>query len=353
MAVNEAAVIDVGQQDISQELEQKKDVIRRTVAKDANPDEFEMFMHLAKTYQLDPFQGEIFLWKYNGDLTIMTSRDGYLKIANRHPEFDGLVSDVVHRGDNFKKTPEGVQHTYGTDRGPIVGAYALVYRKDRKYPTYVFAPFEEYAADKKVWKQYPSAMILKCAESMALKRAFSVSGLVSREEMEVQEAPMKDITPNQSSLEDVPPELEENPIDVAPEESEKDNELAPEDIEIPFGKYKGKKMGELPTNYLEWIAKNARADKYRMAAKEVIINRGKAKNEEENQELNPSDRELEIMDLIGSNENLKKVVQQAIKFEQENVNENAKTVDDLSESTYQTLIETLKEQNTELFDVPF
>ncbi len=33
--------------------------------------------------------------------------------------------------------------------------------------------------------QYPSAMILKVAESMALKRAFSVSALVSREEMEV------------------------------------------------------------------------------------------------------------------------------------------------------------------------
>ena len=159
--------------------------LKNTVAANANEHEFKMFIALAKRYGLDPFNKEIFFWKVKGRPTIMTSRDGYLKIADRHPEYDGLVSDVVRENDDFKRTSNGIDHQYSSNRGKIIGAYALVYRKDRKYPIYIFAPFAEYNAPSKVWKQYPSAMILKVAESMALKRAFTVSGLVSREEMEV------------------------------------------------------------------------------------------------------------------------------------------------------------------------
>jgi len=161
------------------------ETIRRTVAEKANDDEFRMFMHIAKSYGLDPFNGEIFFWKMNGKPTIMTSRDGYLKIADSHPSYDGLVSDVVRANDVFKRERDNINHEYGADRGDIIGAYALVYRKDRRYPVYVFAPFKEYNAGTRVWAKYPSAMILKVAESMALKRAFTVSGLVSREEMDV------------------------------------------------------------------------------------------------------------------------------------------------------------------------
>jgi len=161
------------------------ETIRRTVAEKATDDEFRMFMHLAKSYGLDPFNGEIFFWKMNGKPTIMTSRDGYLKIADSHTSYDGLVSDVVRENDLFKRKQDGIVHEYGSDRGSIVGAYALVYRNDRSYPTYMFAPFKEYNAGTRVWAQYPSAMILKVAESMALKRAFTVSGLVTREEMDV------------------------------------------------------------------------------------------------------------------------------------------------------------------------
>lgn len=175
----------VADNSLVKELEEKKDVIKRTVAKDANQDEFEMFMSLAKRYNLDPFQKEIFFWKYGNKPTIMTSRDGYLKIANEHPKFDGYISDVVYENDKFKKLPDGtVEHEYTVkNRGRIVGAYCLVYRKDRRIPVYVFAPYSDYKKGSDVWKKYPHAMILKCSESMSLKRAFSVSGLVSREEM--------------------------------------------------------------------------------------------------------------------------------------------------------------------------
>lgn len=162
------------------------DTITRTVAKGATKDELSMFMHLSKQYGLDPFAKDIWFIKMGSSQpVIMTSRDGYLKIANRDSDFDGLVSDVVYANDKFSKTKDGVNHEYSVkDRGPIAGAYAMVYRKSRSFPVFVFAPMRDYAKPNGTWKQYPHAMILKVAEAMALKRAFSISGLVTKEELE-------------------------------------------------------------------------------------------------------------------------------------------------------------------------
>jgi phage recombination protein Bet len=161
------------------------ETIKATVAKGADDNELKMFLHLSQTYGLDPFAKEIWFIKMGGAPTIMTSRDGYLKIANNRPDFEGLVADVVYEGDEYRKTPDGADHRYGVNkRGGIVGAYALVYRKGMRFPTYVFAPFRDYNKNNGQWKQFPHAMILKVAESMALKRAFSLYGLVSREELD-------------------------------------------------------------------------------------------------------------------------------------------------------------------------
>lgn len=163
--------------------------IRNTVAKGASDNELKMFLHLSQTYGLDPFAKEIWFIKAGGQPVIMTSRDGYLKIANNDKGYEGMVSDVVYEGDAFQKTVDGVSHTYGVGkRGGILGAYALVYKQGTRFPAYVFAPFRDYNKGNNVWRQYPHAMILKVAESMALKRAFSLSGLVTREEIDAQDA---------------------------------------------------------------------------------------------------------------------------------------------------------------------
>ena len=174
--------------------EEQVALVKRTVAKDATNDELKMFLHLSGKYNLDPFAKEIWFLKMGGQPTITTSRDGYLKIANEHPAFSGLVSDVVYAKDSFAKTPDGVSHTYGVgDRGPIIGAYALVYRSDRRFPVYVFAPMKDYQKPSGTWKTYPHAMILKVAEAMALKRAFSLSGLVTVEELGTPDQKSEDV----------------------------------------------------------------------------------------------------------------------------------------------------------------
>lgn len=196
MENRELATVEQKQEWTQEQIE----AIRNTVAVGANNSELIMFLSLAKKYDLDPFAKEIWCVQMGGKITIIAGRDGYLKIANCHPQFNGIESDVVCANDKFFKDKDGVHHSYAVqNRGAIIGAYAIVYRKDRSHPVYVFAPYREYVKNSPVWRQYPSAMILKVAESMALKRAFSISGLVTQEE--VGEAEVESKQPQQTTQE--------------------------------------------------------------------------------------------------------------------------------------------------------
>lgn len=188
---NEVAPSKKGKAEIAKLItfdDEQIQLMKDTVARGATDNEFKLFMHLAQSYGLDPFLKEIWCLKYgsNQPATVFTSRDGYLKIASRDVQMDGIQSDVVYANDRLTKLADGtVEHGYGQpDRGQIVGAYALVFRKDRSRPAYFYAPLAEYnAGTNPTWKKYPSAMIVKVAEAMALKRAFSISGLVTQEEL--------------------------------------------------------------------------------------------------------------------------------------------------------------------------
>lgn len=170
------------------------DNIRSMVAPGATDDEFRAFMYLCNAYSLDPLKKEIYFIKYGGKSTIITSRDGYLKIANLHDQFDGLESDVVYQGDILTKRDDGSLHiAYGAehlafDKTKLSGAFCSVFRKDRTKATTVFVSIKEYyKREAPIWQQYTNAMILKVAEAMALKRAFAISGLVTKEEIDDKE----------------------------------------------------------------------------------------------------------------------------------------------------------------------
>jgi phage recombination protein Bet len=159
------------------------DTIRNTVAKGASNDELAMFLHICETYSLDPFLKEIY---YSPEMkTIMSSRDGYLKVALRDSEFAGMKSAVVCSNDDFSMdvVNNEIKHSFkATERGDIVGAWAMVMHKSRD-PVVQYVPFAEYNQKRNTWNKYPSAMIMKCAEALALKRQFGISGLVTSEEM--------------------------------------------------------------------------------------------------------------------------------------------------------------------------
>jgi phage recombination protein Bet len=186
MSGNSIAIIDQKTPTITMVgLREQVDTLKQTVAKGATDAQLDMFLTLCSRYQLDPLLREIWFVPQVG---IISSRDGYLKVAQRDVDFDGIVSAAVCEGDEFEIEPmiPNVKHKFGPDRGKVIGAYAVVFHKQRR-PVVCYASLSEYKKSSSVWTTYTSAMICKVAEVLALKRQFGISGLVTEEEIGVQE----------------------------------------------------------------------------------------------------------------------------------------------------------------------
>jgi phage recombination protein Bet len=151
-------------------------LIKQTVAKGATDSEFKLFLYTAIKYDLDPLIKQIWCVKY-GDrpAAIYAARDGFLAIAHRSGQFDGMETDAI-RDDN----------------GRLISAICRVWRKDMSHPFVVEVPFSEY--DQSVapnsgnkpnnWNKFPSTMLKKVAESQCLRRAFNISGIYEPSEFD-------------------------------------------------------------------------------------------------------------------------------------------------------------------------
>jgi len=160
----ERQVVKIEMQELSQE---KIDLIRRMCAKDATDEEFMLFLEICRAYNLNPLLREIWFVKFKGrEPSIFTSRDGYLKIAHMSGKLDGIESRVIEDSN-----------------GKPYKAVCTVWRKDMSHPFTSEVKFSEYFnPNSEAWRKYPSAMLIKVAEVFALRRAFAISGLVTREE---------------------------------------------------------------------------------------------------------------------------------------------------------------------------
>lgn len=198
------------------------DLIRATVAKDCNPAELALFLETCVRHELDPFIKEVWAIKIQGRVQTVVSRDGLLKIANRctgkgwanQPgEFLGCQSNVVHEHDHFdvlyETRPDGtiaviVDHRprtkegqpsfggrTGQGRGEMVGSWARVRRRGHDDVMFI-AYRQEYDKSENVWKSHPHAMMVKVAEAMALRKAFSIAGVVGEGEVERSERTLTD-----------------------------------------------------------------------------------------------------------------------------------------------------------------
>ncbi|MFA5137548.1 MAG: phage recombination protein Bet [Patescibacteria group bacterium] len=150
---------------------QQIQLIRDMCAQNCTDNEFLLLMQLAKTYQLDPFAKQIWAVKYgNNPAAIFCGRDGFLAIAHRSGKFDGMESGTRKDGDD------------------LVG-WCRVYRKDMSRPFEVEVSLSEYSTGKNLWQTKPKTMIVKVAESHALRRAFGISGLYAPEEIDTGDRP--------------------------------------------------------------------------------------------------------------------------------------------------------------------
>ncbi len=148
-------------------------------ATDASPAQFEVFLKACHTYGLTPIKNEIMCSKHYGNKPYIT-KIGCFAVANRHPQFDGIVSGIVYEGDELtRRTNEsyvlipGPDHFKKTTKD-VKGAYCNVYRKDRSIAT---AVYENLATSRGIgpkWNTQPDAMILKTAEMHAIQKAFEL-----------------------------------------------------------------------------------------------------------------------------------------------------------------------------------
>lgn len=148
--------------------ENQYDMVRSVSASCTTDAEFKLFIYIANKYKLDPLLKEIWCIKRNSKepAIIMTSRDGYLSIAHRSGHLDGLQSGTIEN-----------------DKGELVKAWCEVWRKDMTHPFKSEVNFSEYKQNNFIWQKYPSAMLIKVAEVFAMKRAFSISGVLTQEEI--------------------------------------------------------------------------------------------------------------------------------------------------------------------------
>ena len=157
----------------SNEWESKKELIKSTVCKGARDEELELFLYTCKRVGLDPLMRQIYSISRSGGRTIQAGIDGLRLIAERTGHYS------PGKEPNFQYKPDG----------SILCCTAYVLKRTDKGEWHEIAAtayFDEYVVKSgPIWKDKPHCMISKCAEALALRRAFpaDMAGIYADEEM--------------------------------------------------------------------------------------------------------------------------------------------------------------------------
>jgi phage recombination protein Bet len=143
-----------------------KTTLMGTAFKDANDDQFAALIIVANEYGLNPLTKEIYAFPAKGGIVPMVSIDGWIRIMNQHPMFDGI---------EFVDLPDA--------NGKLYAIESVIYRKDRTRPIRVVEYLEECKRNTDPWNKSPARMLRHRALIQCARYAFGFSGIVSDDEM--------------------------------------------------------------------------------------------------------------------------------------------------------------------------
>ena len=187
-----ASLTVVGSAPVTNYNRDQIDLLKRTICADATDDEFALFLEVSQRTGLNPFARQIFAvkrWDTRAGrdvMTIQTSIDGFRLIAERSGRYAGQL------GPFWSADGREWLEVWLDNEHPPAAAKVAVLRSDFKEPLWSVATWDQYRQETKqggltpMWRRMGPLMLAKCAESLALRRAFpqELSGLYTAEEMQ-------------------------------------------------------------------------------------------------------------------------------------------------------------------------
>ena len=127
------------------------DTLKNTAFKGATNEQLMALCIVADQYRLNPFTKEIYAFpdSKTGGIVPVVGIDGWLRIINDHPQYDGMEVD----GDNEKCT-------------------VTIHRKDRKHPTTATEYMVECRRKTQPWDSHPARMLRHKAIIQCARMAF-------------------------------------------------------------------------------------------------------------------------------------------------------------------------------------
>lgn len=145
------------------------DTLKATAFKTEKPVTNEQLMALlivADQYRLNPFTRELFAFPdKGGGIVPVVSVDGWARIVNEHPQFDGMDFQYLH-----------------DSKGNLSAITCVMYRKDRGHPISITEFMAECKRGTAPWQSHPSRMLRHKSMIQAARIAFGFAGIFDEDE---------------------------------------------------------------------------------------------------------------------------------------------------------------------------